>query len=231
MYFQTEVTRSDPDGHKRLSGPWSYGKGCPRTPSSFTWACHALPFYARQTGHSWNGLTAVSAVARPQSRRPAAVFYPIGHPGVHSKIVFPIFVNLLAKRQSQSILLFQKGPLFCLPHLTSRIRIVKLRTVIGKIWEPKLVTSFSSSSIGIRRRVTKGKKTAAGLCLPYGHATPETAIWVGHGRPEWIFLKGVHGHPLPCALDFLPHLRILMKSQTGFLKFTFRLRPLVLSKV
>jgi hypothetical protein len=25
---------------------WAYGQGWPQTPSSFTWACHARPFYA-----------------------------------------------------------------------------------------------------------------------------------------------------------------------------------------
>jgi hypothetical protein len=35
---------------------------------SFTWACHTLPFCA------------VSGVAHPRGRQPAAVFYPYGHP-------------------------------------------------------------------------------------------------------------------------------------------------------
>jgi hypothetical protein len=30
-------------------------------------------------GHPWNGLTAISGVACPQGRRPAAIFYPSGH--------------------------------------------------------------------------------------------------------------------------------------------------------
>jgi hypothetical protein len=40
----------------------------------------ALPFYALQVGHPQNSLTAVSGVAHPQGRWPAAVFYPLGYP-------------------------------------------------------------------------------------------------------------------------------------------------------
>jgi hypothetical protein len=59
---------------------WAYGKGWPWTPWSLTQARHALPFYALQAHCPWNNLTAVTGVTSTQGRRPAAVFYPSGHP-------------------------------------------------------------------------------------------------------------------------------------------------------
>jgi hypothetical protein len=58
-----------------LNQPWAYGMGWP-----LTWSRHALPFYALRVGNPYSGLTAVSGVAPLQGRRPAAVFYPFGHP-------------------------------------------------------------------------------------------------------------------------------------------------------
>jgi hypothetical protein len=59
--------------------PMKYGSEFKsRTPLSFTQARHTLPFYALRAGHP--GLTAVSGVASHEGRRPAAVFYPFGHP-------------------------------------------------------------------------------------------------------------------------------------------------------
>jgi hypothetical protein len=39
----------------------------------------AQPFYALRTGHPLNSLTAVSGVACPQGKWPAAIFYPLGN--------------------------------------------------------------------------------------------------------------------------------------------------------
>jgi hypothetical protein len=51
-----------------------------------TRARHTLPFYALWAGH----LTAVSRAARPQGGRPAAVFYPFGHPTPYTYDVWPL---------------------------------------------------------------------------------------------------------------------------------------------
>jgi hypothetical protein len=54
------------------------GHGLPKV--SLGPARHALHFYALCSGLLCNGLMAVSGVAHLQGRRPAAVFYPFGHP-------------------------------------------------------------------------------------------------------------------------------------------------------
>jgi hypothetical protein len=56
-----------------------YGKGWPWTSLSIARVHPALPFYALQEGHLWNGLKAVSGVARLQGGQLAAIFYSFGH--------------------------------------------------------------------------------------------------------------------------------------------------------
>jgi hypothetical protein len=84
MEHQFQVKFADEDfDYERRKGKqeaWVYGKGWSWTSQNFTWACHALPFYALQAGHPWNGLAPFSGVAHLQGRWPAAVFYPFVHP-------------------------------------------------------------------------------------------------------------------------------------------------------
>jgi hypothetical protein len=48
------------------------------------------PFTPCWADHPRNGLTAVSGVAHPQGRRPAAIFYPFGHPTPYAYVWFPL---------------------------------------------------------------------------------------------------------------------------------------------
>jgi hypothetical protein len=70
--------------------------------------CPTLPYYALCVGHPRNSLTTVSGVVRPQSGRPAVVFYPFGHPTPyaydHNDLVISTFTVLLIQgRMGRSI--------------------------------------------------------------------------------------------------------------------------------
>jgi hypothetical protein len=58
--------------------------------ANWPWTGHALPSYFLWAGHFWNSFMAITGVASLQCSRPAAVFYPFGHPMPTSMIPFPI---------------------------------------------------------------------------------------------------------------------------------------------
>jgi hypothetical protein len=56
-----------------------------------------------QLGQAWNGLTAISRVAHPQGWRPAAIFYPVGHPMPYAYDSICIFILEFLKKEAHNI--------------------------------------------------------------------------------------------------------------------------------